>query len=182
MVVVLASGNGSNFEAIVKAGLKDVVLICDNKDAYVLKRADNLGVTSIVITAKNKVAFNEKLLQELKKLQPQLIILAGFMRIISSEVIKVYPRIINLHPSLLPAFKGKNAIEDAYNYNVKVTGITIHFIDDKIDEGEIVFQKALEIEGLSLEELTEKIHILEHRYYPLVIKKILKEMNYESFS
>lgn len=102
------------------------------------------------------------------------IVLAGFMRILSADFINRYEnKIINLHPSLLPAFKGKNGIEDAFNYGVKVTGVTVHFVDAGIDTGKIIDQTAVIIEdGDTLATLEEKIHQTEYELYPAALKKV----------
>ena len=175
-IVVLASGNGSNFEAIARAfqgtDIKVAMLISNRENAYVLQRAKNLGIPYRVIKGKDKF----KTLYEIVSLEnPDLIVLAGFMRILPPWFVgKHRYKIVNIHPSLLPAFPGKDAIRQAYDYGVKVTGITIHFVDEGVDTGPIIFQYPLLIDsGWNLDTLEEHIHRLEHRYYPCVICLLL---------
>lgn len=179
MIVILASGNGSNFENLVLSNLKEVVLICDNKDAYVIERAKKLNIKYYVLNYQDYSStkeYNKSLLELLDSLNIRQIVLAGYLRKIPETIIKKYPKIINLHPSLLPSFKGLNAIQQAFDYQVKVTGITIHYIDSNIDEGQIIFQESIKIENEdTIDTLTNKIHQLEHTYYPKIIKEILKE-------
>lgn len=186
MIVILASGNGSNFEKIVEAGFKDLILICDNKDAYVIQRAINNNIKYHIIdfnSFENSREYNKRLLEILDSINIKQIVLAGYLRKIPTTIINKYPKIINIHPSLLPSFKGLAAIKQAYDFNVKVTGITIHYIDHNIDEGKIIFQKSIDIlEEDTLDSLSNKIHQLEHEYYPKVLKQILKEEFDESIN
>ena len=183
-IVILASGNGSNFEAIVRRIRKEKLpievkaLITDNPQAYAIKRAKRLGIPQVVLdykTFEGKTEYNKALLEKLEEFKPDLIVLAGYMRILPPFIVNRFPyRIVNIHPALLPAFPGLNAIERAYKAGCKITGITIHYVDEGVDSGPIIEQAALRIrDGESLEELEKRIHRLEHRYYPLVIKKIL---------
>ncbi|HBF10165.1 phosphoribosylglycinamide formyltransferase [Thermotoga neapolitana] len=176
-LVVLASGNGSNFEAIVKAS-RDGVLKAEvqellvDRECFAIERAKKLKVR----WKKLEKPWQKSLSERLEELKPDLIVLAGFMRILPPEIVRRWQwKIVNIHPSLLPAFPGMHAIEKAYEYGVKVTGITIHFVDEGVDTGPIIFQKALEIKkDWSLEKLEEEIHRIEHRYYPIVIQKVLE--------
>ncbi|MCM8773995.1 MAG: phosphoribosylglycinamide formyltransferase [Candidatus Omnitrophica bacterium] len=180
-IAVLASGRGTNFEAIVKAiksnylkaNLK--VLITDKKNAYVRIRARMHGVREVFIDPKrfnSPMDFEKEIVKVLKEERVKLVVLAGFMRVLSPYFVNLYKnRILNVHPSLLPAFKGKNAIERAYKYGVKVTGVTVHFVDRKVDNGPIILQESLKIkDDYSLKELEENIHHIEHRLYPKAIK------------
>mgnify|MGYP000415597723 CR=1 FL=1 len=181
-VAILASGNGSNFEAIVKAvekgklkGIKVALLITDKKEAFVRKRAQKHKIKDIFIDPKNfknRVLFDKYIVNILKKENIELVILAGFMRILSPYFVKVFKnRILNIHPALLPAFKGVDAIKRAYNYGVKVTGVTIHFVNEDVDCGPIILQTPLCIrEGENLKNLEKRIHKLEHKLYPEAIK------------
>ncbi len=183
-IVVLASGNGSNFEAIVKkfrewklnVDVKE--LITDNKDAYVIKRAKKLKVPVGVLDFhgfNSRKEYNATLLSHLERLSPSLIVLAGYMRILPAFIVRRFERkIVNIHPSLLPAFRGLNAIERAYKSGVKYTGITIHYVDEGVDTGEIIEQRCIRIEnGESLSHLEKRIHRLEHYYYPRVLRMLL---------
>jgi phosphoribosylglycinamide formyltransferase-1 len=184
-IAILASGRGTNFEAIAKAIKKGTLkanlklLITDNKNAYVRERAKKFKVKDIFIDPKkfkNRVNFDKEIVKILKKEKIDLVILAGFMRILSRYFVKKFKnKILNIHPAILPAFKGVNAIERAYNYGCKITGVTIHFVDEKVDHGPIILQGVVKIEeGMSLEELEEKIHKLEHKLYPKAIKLFLE--------
>lgn len=176
-IVVLASGNGSNFEAIVNAArsgeLKaEIEMLLVDRDCYAIERAKRLQIP----WERLEKPWVESLKKRLEELNPDLVVLAGFMRILPAEIVERWKwKIINIHPSLLPAFPGTHAIEKAYEYGVKVTGITIHFVDEGVDTGPIIFQKAIEIKkDWSLERLEEEIHKIEHRYYPIVIQKVLE--------
>ncbi len=184
-LAIFASGKGSNFSAIIKAvkkrKLKGSVklLICDNRDAGVISKANRAGVKIALIPRKNfitKKDFENKIIQTLKDNNIKLIILAGFMRILSPEFVKLYSgRIINIHPSLLPAFKGEQAIIDAFDYGVKITGVTVHFVDEEMDHGPIILQDAVRIkETDTLESLETKIHKLEHKLYPKALELLLE--------
>ncbi|HOP32371.1 MAG TPA: phosphoribosylglycinamide formyltransferase [Candidatus Hydrothermia bacterium] len=183
-VVILASGNGSNFEAIVRKirsnnwPIEVRALITDNPGAYVLIRAQRLKIPYEVLNFKcfpNKVAYNTMLFERLKANTPDLIILAGYMRILPGFIVEHFRnKIINIHPALLPAFPGVRAIERAYEAGCKVTGITIHYVDERVDSGPIIEQVCTKVrKGESLESLEKRIHRLEHKFYPLVIKKLL---------
>ncbi len=185
-IVVLASGNGSNFEAIVRymrkcnCGIEVEALITDNKEAYAIKRAKKLHIPTIILnysdfTSKDK--YNHALLNKLKEISPNLIVLAGYMRILPSYIVNEFKgRIVNIHPSLLPSFRGLNAIERAYKKGAKCTGITIHYVDEGVDTGKIIEQRCIRIrEDEALLSLERRIHRLEHFYYPRVIKNLLTE-------
>lgn len=175
-IVVCASGSGSNFEALALASkdgrlnAKIEALIVD-RPCFAVNRAENLQIPHILLQKPWTVDF-ERIIDEIS---PDLIVLAGFMRIIPENIVKKYfPKIINIHPSLLPSFPGKDGIRQAYEYGVKVTGITIHFVDTGVDTGPIIFQKAIEIQDKwTLEKLESEIHKLEHEYYWQVINKLL---------
>lgn len=183
-VAILASGNGSNFEALAhqfQAGLLPGELIfvfSDHHNAYVLERARRLNVRAFSFEVKefaNKAAYEEALLQLLQEQEIDLIVLAGYMRIIGKTLLSHYSnRILNIHPSLLPSFPGLHGIKDAYEYGVKVTGVTVHFVDDGVDTGPIIAQEPVMIlPEDSLESLEEKIHQTEHRLYPKVLRDVL---------
>ncbi len=217
-VLIMASGNGSNFEAIVRhfdkkgftaiypdktsscrphgdkilgkpgmarnlpennpqknthgcrySGVK-FTLIVDKKDAFALKRAEKLGIPAFF------VEFN-KLHEFLSGIEHQdLYVLAGFMRILPEKILK-FGTFINIHPSLLPKFKGKNAIRRAFEAKVKKTGVTVHFVNSKVDSGKIIEQRAIQTNGLSFEDLEAEIHNLEHNMYPKIIENLLFKKN-----
>lgn len=181
-IAVFVSGGGSNFENLAlksaESGFEIKVLITDTPDAYAIKRAEKLKIPHIVIDRskyRTKKEFETAVTKAVSNFNIDYIVLAGFMRILSSEFINAYKdRIINIHPSLLPSFKGRNGIEDAYNYGVKVTGVTVHFVDAGIDTGEIIAQRAVIIEeDETLLSLEEKIHQAEYELYPAALKKVL---------
>lgn len=183
-VAILASGNGSNFEALAhqfQAGLLPgelAFVFSDHHDAYVLERAQRLNVRAFSFEVKefeNKAAYEKALLQLLQEQEIDLIVLAGYMRIIGQTLLSYYSnRILNIHPSLLPSFPGLHGIKDAYEYGVKVTGVTVHLVDDGVDTGPIIAQEPVMIlPEDSLESLEEKIHQTEHRLYPKVLRDVL---------
>lgn len=181
-LIIMASGNGGNFEAIVKHVKEeaDIKLITDNPEAMVINRAIRLKIPYVVIDRKlfpDKKRFDENIFYSLKSFSPDLVALAGYMRILPTEIVEFFKdKIVNIHPSLLPAFKGKDAIRKAFDYGVKYTGVTVHLVDEKIDHGEIIDQIAVRIEeNMSLKELEKKIHKAEHRLYSKIIKKLLAE-------
>jgi len=180
-IAVLASGTGTNFQALVKAQRKGyfkgkiTLLISDKRDAFVRKRAQKFCIKDIFINPKefsSRRKFDKKILEILRKEKIGLIILAGYMRILSPFLVRTFKnKILNIHPALLPAFKGENAIERAFKYGSKITGVTVHFVDERVDHGPIILQKSLEIKkGMTLKELEEKIHRIEHKLYPLAVK------------
>ncbi|WP_411843930.1 phosphoribosylglycinamide formyltransferase [Salinicoccus sp. HZC-1] len=182
-VAVMASGGGTNFENLVnhseEIGIDVQILITDRGDAGVIRRAEKFAIPCRTFERRDfdsKAAHERTILETLRQYEVEYVLLAGFMRILSSDFIHAYERrIINLHPSLLPAFKGKQGIEDAYDYGVKVTGVTIHFVDSGIDTGEIIAQEPVLIgENDTFETLENNIHALEHALYPQAIKKVIE--------
>ncbi|MDD3126717.1 MAG: phosphoribosylglycinamide formyltransferase [Candidatus Izemoplasmatales bacterium] len=185
-IAVFASGNGSNFEAIVekKQRYEVSVLICDQKNAFVLYRAKRFLIPSYVIerTAyRSIVEYEEAILKILKIYQVDWIALAGYMRIVGSILLNAFPqRILNIHPSLLPLYPGKDAIGQAIANNAKTTGVTIHYIDSGIDTGKIIAQAEVNIEpGMDEEAVRAVIQKCEHILYPQVITKLIEEENNE---
>ena len=184
-IAILASGSGSNFEAIVAACKKkyfkaDIrLLITDKENAFARVRAKKLGVKDIFVDLKNfssRIEFDKYIVAILKKEKIDLVLLAGYMKIISPFFVKSFKnKILNIHPSLLPAFTGVRSIERAYNSGCKVTGVTVHFVDEQLDHGPIVLQEAIKITPkMSLLKLEKKIHMLEHKLYPLAIKLLIQ--------
>lgn len=184
-IAVFASGKGSNFQAIIGALKKGKVkanlalLVCDNPGALVIKRAHKAGVKVLLVQRKDyasKQEFERAIIHGLKKEKISLIVLAGFMRMLSAEFVRLYRgRIINIHPALLPAFKGSQGIKDAFDYGVKLAGVTVHFVDEEMDHGPIILQEAVEISPKdTLKTLEEKIHKIEHELYPLAIQLFVK--------
>jgi len=185
-IAVLASGNGTNFEAVVRSAEKGKlrnakikILISDKEKSFVQKRAKKHNIKSVFVDPKrfsSRTLFDKEVVRILRKEKIRLVVLAGFMRILSPYFVKAFKnRILNIHPALLPSFKGESAIKKAYKYGVKVTGVTVHFVDNDVDHGPIIFQEALKIkEGESLESLEKRIHRLEHKLYPEAIKLFIQ--------
>lgn len=181
-IVIFASGSGSNAEKIIQyfknSNQGKVVAVFSNKsDAKVLERAKNHQIPTIVF---NKLQLNERfVLHELHRFQPDLIVLAGFLLKFPESILKEYPKVINIHPALLPKYGGKgmygmNVHQAVLNNKEKETGITIHYVNEHYDEGEFIFQKAVNIEDCkTLEEIAHKVHELEHQYFPMVISEVL---------
>ncbi len=185
-VAIFASGNGTNFQAIVdkvKAGSLKInvsVLIVDKKNAYAIQRANNSNVDCFYVNPKDfssKEEYETKIISILNDYHIDLIALAGYMRLIGTLLLEKYEnRIINIHPSLLPAFKGKDAIGQAFNYGVKVMGVTVHYVDNGMDTGKIIAQESFNVMPLdTLEDVEKNIHAIEHRMYPEVLRKLLEE-------
>jgi len=180
-IAVFASGRGSNFSAIaaaikgkkIRANL--ALLVCDNPKAPVLKKAEKAKVKAVLVRRvdfSSKKDFEEAIIKCLKENNINLIVLAGYMRILSPEFVNEYRgRIINIHPSLLPAFKGEHGIKDAFVHGVKITGVTVHFVDEHMDNGAVILQQALPIkEKDTIGSLEARIHKIEHKLYPEAIK------------
>ncbi len=180
-IAVFASGRGTNFGAVARAAKKGLIradlalLVCDNPKAAVIAKAKRAKV-KVVLLKKEDFAtrkdFDDKIIQHLREEKIDLVILAGFMRILGPDLVREYSgRILNIHPALLPSFKGSRAIKDAFDYGVKVTGVTVHFVDEKMDHGPIILQQAIKIEeGDTLESLEARIHKIEHKLYPEAIR------------
>ena len=180
-LAVFASGNGSNFSAIIKAikqhkiKVKLVILVCDKPGAFVIKRAQKAGVQVVLVSREDflsRVDFEKAIISRLESYKVDLIALAGFMRMLSPAFVKKYHnRILNIHPSLLPAFKGGQAIKDALDSKASFTGVTVHFVDAKMDHGPIILQEQIRIRNSdTLVSLEKRIHGLEHKLYPQVIR------------
>lgn len=184
-IAIFASGYGSNFEAIATATLAGVIpaevalMVCDKPQARVVEVAQRMGIPSFVFSAKDyasKADYEREIVSRLREAEVELICLAGYMRIVGEELLAAYEgHIINLHPSLLPAFKGARAIEQAMEYGVKVFGASIHYVDSSLDGGRIIAQRAIEYDGDSIEEVTAKIHSIEHELYIQTISKLLNK-------
>lgn len=184
-LAVFASGSGTNFEAIVTAceqgaiPAEVVLMVCDKPGARVVERAAEHGVEAFVFAPKeyaSKADFEREIVQRLDRAGVELVCLAGYMRIIGDELLGAYGgRIINIHPSLLPAFRGAHAIEQALEYGVRVFGVTIHYVDATLDGGKIISQRAFEYDGDDIEELEPMIHAVEYPLYIETINKLLKE-------
>lgn len=180
-IAVFASGRGANFSAIARAVKKGIIkanlalLVCDNPKAPVLGKAKRAGVKAALVKKEDfatKRDFELGIIEYLEENKIDLIVLAGFMRILSPEFVQQYKfRILNIHPALLPSFKGAQGIKDAFDYGVKVTGVTVHFVDEETDHGPIILQEAVKIRADdTLESLEKKIHKAEHLLYPQALR------------
>lgn len=189
-IAVFASGNGTNFEVIAEAIQKKRIeaelklLICDQPKAYVLKRAESKAIPATILQSKQyptKKAFETVLLEHLDRNEIDLIVLAGYMRIIGQTLLEKYAdRIINIHPSVLPAFPGISGIKDAFAAGVSETGVTVHLVDQGVDTGPILSQQKVMVESdETLESLEEKIHKIEHSMYPSVIQAYIEKLQKE---
>jgi phosphoribosylglycinamide formyltransferase-1 len=178
-IVILFSGEGSNLENLIKTlhgKSVDVVAAITNKpDAKGIQKAEKLGVEVIVINHKeykSREEFDIKLVESIQNLEAELTVLAGFMRILTpyfTDTIKA----INIHPSLLPLFKGADALKRSFNSDMKVAGVTVHDVVTELDSGEIILQKCFEKDDMNFEEFQKNIHKLEHEIFPQAVIKVL---------
>jgi len=184
-IAIFASGRGTNFSAIaravksgkIKANL--ALLVCDKPGAPVLAKAKRAGVKIALIKREDfssRKDFEAEIIRRLEEQKIDLVVLAGFMRVLGPELVSHYHnRIINIHPALLPSFKGAEGLKDAFEYGVKSTGVTVHFVDDKTDHGPIILQASVRVEESdTLQTLEAKIHKIEHKLYPQAIKLFLE--------
>ncbi|MDP3804717.1 MAG: phosphoribosylglycinamide formyltransferase, partial [Candidatus Omnitrophota bacterium] len=180
-IAVLCSGSGTNLQAIidsVKSGYipADIALVVsDNKKAYALERAKKSEIETLVLNPKDfksREDFDKEIIKNLKKKNVELVVLAGFMRLLSRHFIEEYRnKIMNIHPALLPAFKGTRGIKDALECGAKVTGPTVHFVDEELDHGPIILQRAVEVKDDDTEDsLLDRVHREEHKIYPEAVK------------
>lgn len=182
-LAVFASGSGTNFQAIAEAcrdGRIDaqvVLLVCDRQGAYAIERAKALGIDTLVLHPRecaDKADYECRIVDRLLQLNVDLVCLAGYMRIVGPTLYDAFGgKILNIHPALLPSFKGAHGIDDAFNFGVKVFGVTVHFIDLTIDGGTIVMQRAFEYYGSDRDEVETRIHQIEHQLYPEAINKVI---------
>jgi len=180
-IAVFASGRGTNFAAIIRAvnagkiKARLALLVSDNPKAGAVARAKRAGIKVALVKREDlpsKKEFEERIIRCLKAENIELIVLAGFMRILGETLLTNYKgRILNIHPALLPSFKGSSGIKDAFDYGAKVTGVTVHFVDEKMDHGPIILQRPVRIEEDDTpESLEAKIHKVEHKLYPQAIQ------------
>ncbi|MCC4771500.1 phosphoribosylglycinamide formyltransferase [Methanosarcina sp. DH2] len=180
-IAVLVSGRGSNLQAIIdsieKGYIKNAavnVVISNKADAYALERAGKHGISAVFLdpVGRDRAGYDREILNVLKEYNTDLLLLAGYFRILGSEIIGAYRhRILNIHPSLLPAFKGLHAQKQAFEYGVKVAGCTVHFVDEGLDSGPIIIQKCVSVLPEDTEEtLTARILEQEHIIYPEAVR------------
>lgn len=180
---VLISGSGTNLQAIIdtiesgELNAKIGVVIADDGEARGLERARQHGIDAVFVDRTkydSAMEYNDAILAQMQRCGIELVVMAGYMRLLGKQVLEHYPeRVINIHPSLLPSFAGPRGIRDAFEYGVKLTGVTVHFASEEFDEGPIIAQEVVPIEeDDTLESLEAKIHAVEHRLYPRVIRLI----------
>lgn len=183
-LAVFCSGYGSNFQAILDAVKKKklnarvAVMVCDNPKAAALERAKKNNIPIFLFnprTFSSREDYERIIVSILKAEKVELVALAGFMRILTPYFIRTYKnRILNIHPSLLPEFKGAHAIRDVFEARVKETGATVHLVTNELDSGRILLQKKVKVSKQdTLESLEKKIHKVEHQVYPLAIRRYL---------
>jgi phosphoribosylglycinamide formyltransferase-1 len=183
-IAVLCSGRGTNLQAIIRAiragrlHARIAVVISDRADAWALTRAKRAGLQAACVAPKRfptRERFERHLIKLLEAHRVRLVCLAGFMRVLSPVFVRRFAhRILNIHPALLPAFPGSHAIRDALAWGVKVTGVTVHLVDEQVDHGPIVLQEALAIRpGETEASLLKRVHRIEHRLYPRAIQLML---------
>lgn len=184
-IAVFASGTGSNFEAIMNHEDRTfdvVMLVCDKPKAHVIGKAASFGVKTVVLEPEkfpSKEAYETEILKKLKRANVEWIVLAGYMRIVGKTLLDAYEgKIVNIHPSLLPAFPGKDAVGQALEAGVKVSGVTIHYVDEGIDTGPIIAQEPVTVfPNDTKETLQKRIQQVEHMLYTKVIEELTREKN-----
>lgn len=180
---VLASGRGSNLQSIldkIDSGALDaqvVLVLSDNPNAKALERAQSKGIKAIACSPKNfsaRLDYENSLVEHMRKNDVEMVVLAGYMRIVKAPLLEAYPnKVINIHPALLPSFPGLDSQKQALDYGVKITGCTVHFIDAGVDTGPIILQKAVPVlDGDTEETLSARILKEEHKLFPQTLQLI----------
>lgn len=189
-IAVFASGSGSNFQAIIDAVSSEQLdaniklLVCDQPKAHAIERAKAANIDFFVFRGKDypsKQWYELEIIEKLKEREVEWIVLAGYMRLIGPTLLSAYKgRIINIHPSLLPDFPGKDAVGQALAAKVKVSGVSVHYVDEGMDTGPIIAQQTVEVsENETLESLHAKIQGVEHRLYPAVLQMLFSKVKEE---
>lgn len=181
-IAVLVSGSGTNLQTLIEqlhqepgSGIDIAVVISDRGGIYALTRAERAGIPTRVVKSqdfKHRVDFDAAISQQIEHFAAELVVLAGFMKLFQPPFVRKYRnRILNVHPTLLPAFPGAHPVADTLAYGVKVAGVTVHFVDEGVDSGPIIAQTAVPVFDTDDEEsLHARIQIEEHKLYPQVIK------------
>ena len=179
---VLLSGSGTNLQAIIDAAAEGlpveiVHVVSSRPDAFGIERAHRAGIPVTVLNRDvyaDPVEADKRIAETLRYAHAEYVVMAGYMRKVTPVLLDAFPdRVLNLHPALLPSFKGAHAIQDAFDAGVKVTGITVHFANEDYDKGPIVAQRAVEVrEDDTLESLEARIHEVEHVLYPEVLRLV----------
>ena len=175
-VGVLASGEGTNLQALLDAPDIEVVAVAsDNPQARALERARAAGVAAEAFTGyADREKRDRAIAAWLREHSVELVVLAGYMQLLSDEFLRAFPeRVINVHPALLPAFPGLEAVDQALAYGVKVFGVTVHFVDEGVDTGPVILQRAIELPtATSAQEVLERLHPIEHELLPQAVRLI----------
>jgi phosphoribosylglycinamide formyltransferase-1 len=175
-VGVLASGEGTNLQALLDDPEIEVAAVASDKaDARALERARAEGVLARAFDDfPDRAARDREIAGWLREHGVELVVLAGYMQLLSDEFLRAFPeRVINVHPALLPAFPGLRAVEQALDYGVKVFGVTVHFVDDGVDTGPVILQRAIELpDASSADQVLERLHPIEHELLPRAVKLI----------
>ncbi|MBI3322474.1 MAG: phosphoribosylglycinamide formyltransferase [Candidatus Omnitrophica bacterium] len=186
-IAVFCSGRGTNLQAILDAARQGrlrarvALVVSDNPGAYALERARRAKVPQVVVADprrfRSREAYDRALARLVDASGARLVVLAGWMRLLSRPFVRrCWGRILNVHPALLPSFPGVHAVRDALRHGVKVTGVTVHLVDEQIDHGPILLQEAVEVKPKDTEKtLHERIHRVEHRLYPRAIQQMLSQ-------
>ena len=178
---VLISGSGTNLQALIdriaegRLDAKIALVVSSRASAYGLKRAEAAGIQTLTLSKEiyaDPEMADEIIASELRRYGVDYVIMAGYMRMVHDPILAAFPdRVVNIHPALLPSFKGAHAIQDAFDYGVKVTGATVHFADNRYDCGPIIAQRPLAVEeGWDVDTLEAHIHEIEHVLYPDVVQ------------
>jgi phosphoribosylglycinamide formyltransferase-1 len=174
MIGVLVSGNGSNLQALIDAGLPVGAVAANRKDAYALIRAREAGIPTATFSLDCHADRTERdlvMATWLEEHDVELVVLAGYMHLLTEPFLRRFPdRIVNVHPSLLPAFPGAHAIRDALAAGVETTGVTVHYVDEGLDSGPVIVQEEIPLEPR--DTLEERIHAVEHRLLPEVVRNL----------
>ncbi len=180
-IAVFCSGSGTNLQAIIDAVTQGKIkanlslVLSDNPESFALVRAKRAKIKTVIVEPKNfpkRIDYDKEIIKHMRMNNMNLIVLAGFMRILTPYFVRMYKdKILNIHPALLPSFKGTRGVEDALNYGVKITGPTLHFVDEKMDHGPIILQRCVEVrDDDTVNTLSERIHKQEHIIYPEAIR------------
>ncbi len=180
-VAVLASGGGTNLQALMDdpvVGPWVALAVSDRGDAHALERARGRGVEAVFLDPRehaDRAGYDRALIALLRERTVDVVALAGFMRIVGPELVRAFEgRILNVHPALLPAFPGTRSVAEALAWGVKVTGVTVHVVDEEVDHGPVVFQEALEVQpDDDWDSLEARVHEIEHRLLPAAIRALV---------
>jgi phosphoribosylglycinamide formyltransferase 1 len=181
MIGVLVSGSGTNLQALLDDPVVRpwiALVVSDRPEAYALERARAAGVPTVVHPDDGSgAAFDERFADALLREGIDTIVMAGFMRIVGPSFVKTFEgRMLNVHPALLPAFPGAHAVADALAYGAKVTGVTVHLVEDEVDAGPVVLQEAIDIhDDDGWETLEARVHEVEHRLLPAAVRALVEE-------